>query len=121
LVGGNDVCAVCDGREGKELLMKTASALACAALLLAALLALGRLAHVRDAGAAEAITLDFDASIVGETAVAVLRMVPYAIPNLLAGALAVGTVGALVLWRLSLLPLMAGGAAIGCVLRARLS
>jgi hypothetical protein len=46
-------------------LMKKASALACAALLLAALLALGCLAHVRDAGAAEAITLDFDASVIG--------------------------------------------------------
>jgi chromate transport protein ChrA len=37
------------------------------------------------------------------------------------GVLAVGTVGALVLWRLSPLPPMAGGAAIGRVLRARLS
>ncbi len=45
--------------------MKKASALTCAALLLAALLALGCLAHARDAGAAEAITLDFDASVVG--------------------------------------------------------
>jgi hypothetical protein len=53
------------GKEGKDLLMKTASALACAALLLAALLAPGRLAHVKDAGAAEAITLDFDGSTVG--------------------------------------------------------
>jgi hypothetical protein len=106
------------GKERKDLLMKTASALACAALLLAALLALGRLARVRDAGAAEAIALDFDAGIVGVTAVAVLRMVPYAIPDLLTGALAVGTVGALVLWRLSPLPLMAGGAALGFVLRA---
>jgi hypothetical protein len=53
------------GKEGKNLLMKTASALACAALLQAVLLALGCLAHVRDAGAAEAITLDFDATIVG--------------------------------------------------------
>ena len=35
------------------------------ALLLAALLTLGCLAHARDAGAAEAITLDFDASVVG--------------------------------------------------------
>jgi hypothetical protein len=115
------VCAVCDGGEGKELLMKTASALACAALSLAALLALGRLAHVRDAGAAEAIALDFDAGIVGVTAVAVLRVVPHAIPNLLAGAVAVGMVVSLVLSWLSPLPLMAGGAAIGCVLRARLS
>jgi Beta xylosidase C-terminal Concanavalin A-like domain len=45
--------------------MKTASALACAALLLAALLVLGCLAHARDAGAAEVITLDFDASAAG--------------------------------------------------------
>jgi Domain of Unknown Function (DUF1080) len=45
--------------------MKKADPLACAALLLAALLALGRLAQVRDAGAAEAITLGFDASVVG--------------------------------------------------------
>ena len=49
-------------KEGKNVLMKKASALACAALLLAVLLALGCLAHARDAGAAEAITLDFDAS-----------------------------------------------------------
>jgi Domain of Unknown Function (DUF1080) len=45
--------------------MKKASALACTALLLAALVALGYLAHAMEAGAAEAITLDFDASIVG--------------------------------------------------------
>jgi hypothetical protein len=48
-------------------------------------------------------------------------MVPHAIPDLPTGALAVGTVGALVLWRLSPLPLMAGGAAIGFALRARSS
>jgi hypothetical protein len=51
--------------EGKNLLKKTASAPACAVLLLAALLTLGCLAHARGAGAAEAITLDFDASVVG--------------------------------------------------------
>jgi hypothetical protein len=45
--------------------MKKASALACAALLLGALLALGCLAQARNAGAAEAIVLDFDASAVG--------------------------------------------------------
>jgi hypothetical protein len=52
-------------KEGKNLLMKTASVLACAALLPAALLALGCLARVRGAGAAEAISLDFDAGAVG--------------------------------------------------------
>jgi 3-keto-disaccharide hydrolase len=45
--------------------MKMANVLACAELLLAALLTLGCLAQSRDAGAAEAITLDFDASAVG--------------------------------------------------------
>jgi hypothetical protein len=45
--------------------MKKASALSCAALLLAALLVLGCLTHVGDVRAAEAITLDFDASVVG--------------------------------------------------------
>jgi hypothetical protein len=45
--------------------MKKASAPAYTALLLAALLVLGCLAHVGDARAAEATTLDFDASVVG--------------------------------------------------------
>jgi len=45
--------------------MKKTSALACTALLLAVLLAMGWLAHARDAGAAEVITLDFDASVIG--------------------------------------------------------
>jgi hypothetical protein len=45
--------------------MKKASGLACTALLLAALLALRCLAHTTDAGAAEAIILDFDVGIVG--------------------------------------------------------
>ena len=59
--------------------------------------------------------------VIGMTAVAVLRMLPYAIPDLVTGALALGTVAAMGLWHLSPLPLMAGGAAIGLVLRARLS
>jgi hypothetical protein len=59
------VRTVCDSSKRGNGLMKKASALVCAALLLAAQLALGCLAHVRDAGAAEAITLDFDASVVG--------------------------------------------------------
>jgi hypothetical protein len=45
--------------------MTKASALPCAVLLLAALLALRCLVQLRDAGAAEAITMDFDASAVG--------------------------------------------------------
>jgi chromate transporter len=60
-------------------------------------------------------------AVIGMTAVAVLRILPYAIPDFPTGALAVGTVVAMGLWRLSPLPLMTGGAAIGLVLRARLS
>jgi chromate transporter len=58
--------------------------------------------------------------VIGMTAVAVLRMLPHAIPDLVAGILAVGTVVAMGLWHLSPLPLMAGGAAMGLVLRARI-
>ena len=58
-------------------------------------------------------------AVIGMTAVAVLRMLSYAIPDLLTGALAVGTVVAMVLWRLGPLPLMTGGAAIGLMLRTR--
>jgi hypothetical protein len=47
-----------------NVLMKKARALACAALPLAVLLVLGCLPHAREAGAAEVITLDFDASAV---------------------------------------------------------
>jgi hypothetical protein len=46
---------------------------------------------------------------------------PSAIPDSLTGALAAGTVVAMGLWHLSPLPLMAGGAAIGLVLRAQWS
>jgi chromate transporter len=60
-------------------------------------------------------------AVIGMTAVAVLRMLPAAIPDLLTGVLAVGTVLGMGLWHLSPLPLMAGGAAIGLVLRARFS
>jgi chromate transporter len=60
-------------------------------------------------------------AVIGMTAVAVIRMLPHAIPDLITGVLAVGTMGAMGFWRLSPFPLMMGGAAIGLVLRARLS
>jgi chromate transporter len=60
-------------------------------------------------------------AVIGVIAVAIAQMLPHAIPDLITGLLAMGTVVAMVLWRLSPLPLMAGGAAIGLVLRARLS
>jgi chromate transporter len=59
-------------------------------------------------------------AVIGMTAVVVLRMLPAAIPDLLAGGMAVGTVVAMGLWRLSPLPLITGGAAMGLVLRTRL-
>jgi hypothetical protein len=58
--------------------------------------------------------------VIGMTAVAVIRMLPHAMPDLITGLLAVGTVVAMGRWRLSPLPLMMGGAAIGLVLHARL-
>jgi chromate transporter len=58
-------------------------------------------------------------AVIGVTGVALVGMLPYALPDLPTGSLAVGTVVAIGLWRLSPLPLMAGGAAIGLVLRAR--
>jgi chromate transporter len=60
-------------------------------------------------------------AVIDLTAVAVLRMLPYAIPDLLTGVLVMGTVVAMGLWHLSPLPLMTGGAAMGLALRARLS
>jgi chromate transporter len=59
-------------------------------------------------------------AVIGMTAVAVLRMLPASIPDLFAGVVAVGTVVAMGLWRLSPLPLITGGAALGLVLRTRL-
>jgi chromate transport protein ChrA len=59
-------------------------------------------------------------AVIGMTAVAVLRMLPAAIPDLFASVVAVGTVVAMGLWRLSPLPLITGGAALGLVLRTRL-
>ena len=58
--------------------------------------------------------------MIGMIAVAVLRMLPYAIPDLVAGILAVGIVVAMGLWHLNPLPLMTGGAAMGLALRARI-
>ena len=60
-------------------------------------------------------------AVIGMTAVAVIRMLPHAIPDLITGLLAVGTVVAMARWGLSPLPLMLGGAAVGFVLRGRFS
>ena len=52
-------------------------------------------------------------AVIGMTAVAVLRMLPPAILDLITGVVAVGTVVAMGLWHLSPLPLIIGGAAVG--------
>jgi chromate transporter len=85
-------------------------------LMLAVLPAMGRLKRLAWMNAA---LRGISPAVIGMTAVAVLRMLPSAIPDLLTGGLAAGTVAAMGLWHLSSLPLMAGGAAIGLVLRAR--
>jgi chromate transporter len=59
-------------------------------------------------------------AVIGMTAVAVLRMLPAAVPDPLTGVVALGTVAAMGLWHLSPLPLITGGAALGFVLRTRL-
>jgi hypothetical protein len=59
------VQTVYDSSKRENVLMKKARALACAALPLAVLLVMGYLAQAREAGAAEVITLDFDASAAG--------------------------------------------------------
>jgi len=58
-------------------------------------------------------------AVIGMIAQAILQMLPNAVPDPLTGCLALGTAGVLLLWRLSPLPLMAGGGAIGLVLRSR--
>jgi chromate transport protein ChrA len=74
------------------------------------------LEHVKHVAWMKAALQGISPAVIGVTAVAVLRMMPYAIPDLLAVALAAGTAVAMGLWRLSPLPLLTGGAAIGLVL-----
>jgi chromate transporter len=57
-------------------------------------------------------------AVIGVTAVALLGMAPAAAPDLFTRALTIGTVAALARWRLSPLPLMAGGAVLGLALHA---
>jgi chromate transport protein ChrA len=58
-------------------------------------------------------------AVIGMIAVAILQMLPNAVPDILPEVLAVGTVAAMVVWRLSPLPLMVGGGALGLVVRSR--
>jgi chromate transporter len=58
-------------------------------------------------------------AVIGMIAAAIFQMLPNAVPDVLTGVLAMGTVAAMLVWRLSPLPLMVGGGAIGLVLRSR--
>jgi hypothetical protein len=57
--------------------------------------------------------------VIGMIAAAIVRMVPSAMTDPLTTALAVVTVGVLLLGKLGPLPLMGGGAAIGLLVRSR--
>jgi chromate transporter len=87
-------------------------------LMLAVLPVMGRL---RRLAWMQAALQGIGPAVIGMTAVAVIRMVPSAIPDLITGLLAAGTVAAMGLARVSPLPLMLGGAAVGLALRGRLS
>lgn len=58
-------------------------------------------------------------AVIGMIAVAIVQMLPHAVPDLLTGVLALVAVVALTVWRLGPLPLMGAGATIGLVLRPR--
>lgn len=58
-------------------------------------------------------------AVIGLIAQVIFQMLPNAVPDALSGLLALATLSVILLWRLSPLPLMAGGAAIGLVLRDR--
>ncbi len=58
-------------------------------------------------------------AVIGLIAQVIFQMLPNAVPDPLSGLLALATVSVILLWRLSPLPLMAGGAAVGLVLRGR--
>jgi chromate transporter len=58
-------------------------------------------------------------AVIGLIAQVVVQMLPSAVPDPLSGLLALATASVVLLWRVNPLPLMAGGAAVGIVLRSR--
>ena len=56
--------------------------------------------------------------VIGMIAVTIIKMLPNAVPDFLTGTLALLTVVALILWRLSPLPLLLGGGTLGILARA---
>ncbi len=80
------------------------------ALLLGILPLLERIQHVAWLKAA---LKGIGPAIVGMTAVALLRMLPTAVPGVVPAALALGTVVVMLAWRVSPLPLLAVGGVIG--------
>ena len=58
-------------------------------------------------------------AVIGMIAVALLEMLPHAVPDAVTGLVTLATVGAMLAWRVGPLPLMAVGGALGAALRAR--
>ena len=54
-------------------------------------------------------------AIIGMITVALLKVLPTAVSGLVPGVLALATVGAMVVWRVGPVPLMAVGAAVGAM------
>ncbi len=54
-------------------------------------------------------------AVIGMTAVALIQMVPTAVPSVFTGALALATIVAMLVWRVGPLPLMAVGVAMGLI------
>ena len=75
--------------------------------------------RVKRAGWMGAALKGIGPAVIGMLAVVLLQMMPHAVPDVTAGLLALATVVAIVVWRLSPLPLIGVGGAVGAVLRAR--
>ncbi len=58
-------------------------------------------------------------AVIGMIGVALLQMLPQAVPDLVTGLLTLATVVTMTAWRLGPLPLMTAGGAVGVVLRPR--
>ena len=77
------------------------------------------LERVRRIGWMSAALKGISPAVIGMIVVALLQMLPHALPDVITGLVTLATVVAMVAWRLGPLPLMAVGGAVGAALRAR--
>lgn len=75
--------------------------------------------RVRRIGWMSAALKGISPAVIGMIAVALLEMLPHAVPDLNTGLMAFATVVAMIAWRLGPLSLMTAGGAVGVALRAR--